>query len=70
VVGGRDAATRICLPCIMPLRKGLIGNGPRGWGCEPRRGWADFVTGAKCVAVQILRALSRVVALVALVPPP
>jgi hypothetical protein len=48
----------------MSTRKGLIGSGPRGWGCEPRLGRADFVTGAKHVAVQILRALSRVVALV------
>jgi hypothetical protein len=44
--------------------KGLIGSGPRGWGWEPRLGRADFVTGAKHVVVQILRALSRVVALV------
>jgi hypothetical protein len=65
VMKGCDVAPDCFSAC-----KGLIGNGPRGWGCEPRRGWADFVTGAKCVAVQILRALSRVVALVALVPPP
>jgi hypothetical protein len=44
--------------------KGLISSRPWGWGCKPCQGWADFVTGAKHVAVQILCALLRVVVLV------